>query len=75
MKDTLDQLTRRKEEIMNEERCPACGQGMKTGIRVGSIRLCRLCASSGSVDIAVEIARSRHREKLEEIWASLQKAE
>lgn len=59
---------------MTEKRCPACGaDDMRTSVFVGGISLCRLCASGESMQMALKIARSKHREKLEQIWAALQR--
>ena len=54
------------------ERCPACGEPMKGKVSVGAFYLCRKCTSRNSLDIALKIAKSKHREKLEQIWEMLE---
>ncbi len=60
---------------MDNERCPACGGEMVTKCYVGSYALCRKCSSNDSRETALKIAKSKHKEKLEKIWAELEKEE
>jgi len=56
-----------------EEKCPTCGEEMTVRCHVGAYVLCRKCSSAGSMETALKIAKSKHREKLELIWKELQK--
>ncbi len=59
-----------------EKRCPACGEEIDRGVEVGAYILCSKCGDSNeSRATALRIAKSKHKEKLEKIWAELKKEE
>jgi hypothetical protein len=53
------------------EKCQACGEETTAVVSVGAYRFCRKCASQGSFEIALEIAKHKHREKLKKIKEDL----
>jgi len=58
------------------ERCPACGGEMNVRCHIGAgYYVCCKCGSVGSREIALKIAKSKHKEKLEKIWTELEKEE
>jgi len=56
-----------------ENRCQACGGYISNGREVEHFILCSHCATEENVETALKIARSKHKERLKQIWAELEK--